>query len=100
MVFHWSLSDNKSSQVSSIQAGLSNAVTWIVSTCALISKSSAPFTNPLMIVPRAPIAIGITITFMFHSFSIPSAELLSLLFAFFQFYSVLSRDYTIIIIII
>ena len=34
----------------------------------LISKSASPFTNPLWIVPRAPINTGITITFRFHSF--------------------------------
>ena len=34
----------------------------------LISKSSSPCINPLMTVPRALITIGITVTFMFHSF--------------------------------
>ena len=72
MVFHWSLSDNKSPQVSktflSIPADLSNAVVWLVSARPVISKSSTPRTNPLMIVPRAPIAKSITITFMFCSF--------------------------------
>ena len=75
MVFQWCLSDNKSLQVSrtllSILADLSNAVVWIVSTHPLISKSSSPFTNPLVTVPRAPVTIGITVTFMFHSFLIP-----------------------------
>ena len=28
----------------------------------------SPFTNPLVTVPRAPIIIGITVTFMFHGF--------------------------------
>ena len=73
MVFHWSLSDNKFPQVFrtlfSILPDLSNAVVWIVSTRPLISKSSSPFTNPLMTVPRAQIIIGITVSFMFHSFS-------------------------------
>ena len=44
MVFHWSLSDSKSPQVSrtllSILAVLNNAVVWMVSTRPLISKSS------------------------------------------------------------
>ena len=43
----------------------------MVSTRPLISKSSSPCTNLLVTVPRAPITIGITITFMFHCFSIP-----------------------------
>ena len=70
MVFHWSLSDSKSLQVSrtplSILADLINAVVWIVSTL-LISKSSSPCTNPLVTVPSAPITIGISVTFMFFS---------------------------------
>ena len=68
MVFHWSLSDSKSPQVSRtrlrILAVLSNAVIWIVSTRPPTSKSSRHFNNPLVIVPKAPIPI----TFMFHSF--------------------------------
>ena len=72
MVFHWSLSDSKSPQVSrtlfSNLAVLSNAVIWIVSTRPLTSKSSMPFNNPLVIVPNAPITIGTIVTFMFHSF--------------------------------
>ena len=72
MVLHWSLSDSKSPQVSRtrlrILAALSNAVVWIVSTRPPISKSSRSFNNPLVIVPNAPITIGIIVTFMFHSF--------------------------------
>ena len=72
MVFHWSLSDSKSPQVSrtrlSILAVLSNAVVWIVSTRPPTSKSSRPFNNPLVIVPNIPITIGTIVTFMFHSF--------------------------------
>ena len=72
MVFHWSLSDSKSPQVSrtrlSILAVLSNAVVWIVSTRLPTSNSSRPFNNPLVTVPNAPITIGTIITFMFHSF--------------------------------
>ena len=68
MVSHWSLSDSKSPQVSrtllSILAILSNAVIWIVSTF----KSSSPFNNPLVIMPKAPITIGTIVTFIFHSF--------------------------------
>ena len=72
MVFLWSLSDSKSSQVSRtrlrILAVLSNAVIWIVSTRPLTFESPRPFNNPLVIVPKAPITIGTIVTFMFHSF--------------------------------
>ena len=72
MVFHWSLSDSKSPQVPRtrlrILVVLSNAVIWIVSTRPPTSKSSRPFNNPLVILPKAPITIGANVTFMFHSF--------------------------------
>ena len=72
MVSLWSLSDSKSPQVSRtrfrILAVVSNAVVWIVSTRPPISKSSRPFNNPLVIVPKALITIGTIVTFMFHSF--------------------------------
>ena len=72
MVFHSILSDSKSPQVSRtrlrILAVLSNAVIWIVSTRPLTSKSSRPFNNPLVIVPKAPITNDTIVTFMFHSF--------------------------------
>ena len=96
MVFHRSLSDSKSPQVSKtrlrILAVLSNAVVCIVSTRPPTSKSSRPFNNPLVIVvwmvstrpptskpskpfnnplvtvPKAPITIDIIVTFMFPSF--------------------------------
>ena len=55
-------------QVSSSLAVLSNAVIWIVSTRPPTSKSSRPFNNPFVIVPKAPITIGTIVTFMFHSF--------------------------------
>ena len=46
MVFHWSLSNSKSPQVSgtllSILAVLNNAVVWMVSTRPPVSKSSFP----------------------------------------------------------
>ena len=55
-----------------------------------------------MTVLRAPIKIDITVNFMFHSFFQFSnkVEVLSFLFAFFQFYSVACRDVNYIIIII
>ena len=72
MVFHWSLSDSQSPQVSrtllSILAVLNNAVIWMVSTRPPTSKSSSPFNNLLVTVPKAPITIGIIVTFMFHNF--------------------------------
>ena len=72
MVFHWSLSDSKSPQVSTTRlrnlAVLSNAVIWIVSTRPQTSKSSRPFNNPIVIVLKASITIGTIVTFMFHSF--------------------------------
>ena len=42
------------------------AVVWMVSTSPIISNSSNPFTNPLVTLPRAPVTIGIIVTFMFH----------------------------------
>ena len=92
MVFQWSLSNSKSPQVSrtllSILAVLNNAVVWIVSTCPPTSKSSRPFNNSLVTVPKAPITMGIIVTFMFHSFFQFSwkVEVLIFLFTFFHFY--------------
>ena len=92
MVFHWSLSDSKSPQVSrtllSILAVLNNAIVWMVSTRPQTSKSSSPFSNPLVTVPNAPITVGIIVTCMFHSFFQFPCKVHS----FFQFYSVVSRD--------
>ena len=66
MVFHRSLSDSKSPQMSrtllSIMVILNNVVVWMVSTHPLISKSSSPFNNPLVTIPKAPITIGIILT--------------------------------------
>ena len=72
MVFHRSLRDSKSPQVSrillSILAVLSNADIWIVSNRPPTSKSSRPFNNPLVILPKAPITIGTIVTLMFPNF--------------------------------
>ena len=72
MVFHWSLSDSKFPQVSrtllSILVVFNNVVVWMVSTRPPTSKSSSPFSIPLVTVPNAVITIGIIVTFMFHSF--------------------------------
>ena len=93
MVFHWRLRDSKSPQVSrtllSILAVFSNAFVRMVSTRPPTSKSSRPFNNPLVTVPKAPITIGTIVTFMFHSF-----------FQFSSKVKVLMSLFTIIIIII
>ena len=72
MVFHRSLSDSKSPQDSrpllSILAVLNNVAVWMVSSRSPTSKSSSPFSNPLVTVPNAPITIGIIVTCIFHSF--------------------------------
>ena len=107
MVFHWSLSNSKSPQVSrtllSILAVLNNAVIWMVSTRLPTSTSSSPFSNPFVTVPNAPI----TYWYNCHRhvplfFQLPSkVEVLILLFTLFHFfshsfifhfYSVVSRD--------
>ena len=92
MVFHWSLSDSNSPQVSRIRLSildvLSNAVVLIVSTRPLTSKSSRPCNNPLVTVPNAPITIGTIVTFMFHSFffnSLARSRYLSFFSHFFRF---------------
>ena len=72
MVSLWSLSDNKSPQVSrtllSILPNLNNVVVWMVFTRLVIYKSSSPCTNPLVTIPRATITFNIIVNFMFHSF--------------------------------
>ena len=72
MVFHERLSDSKSSQVSrtllSILVIYNNAVVWMVSNRPPNSKSPRPFNNPLVTVSKAPITIGIIVSFMFHRF--------------------------------
>ena len=69
MAFHWSLSDSKSPHVSwtllSILAVLNNIVVWVASSRPPTSKSSSPFCNPLVIVPNAPITIGIIVSVLF-----------------------------------
>ena len=72
MVFHWSLGESKSPQVSrtllSILAVFNNAVVCMVSTHPPTSKSSRPFNNPLVTKPKETITIGTIVTLMFHSF--------------------------------
>ena len=91
MVFHRILSDSKSPQVSrtllSILAVFNRAVVWMVSTRPPTSKSSRPLNNPLVTVPKAPITIGIIVTFTFHSFfnSLARSRYLSLFSHSFSF---------------
>ena len=86
--FYWSLNFSK-------YPGLFS-VFWVISTMLLfgwspiilfISKSSSPFTNPLMTALSMPIITGITITFMLHSFfhSFTRSRNLSLFLQFFSF---------------
>ena len=86
MLNYFGLSESKSLHVSrtlsSILVDLSNAIVWIVSTRPFNSKSSSPFTNPSVTVPRAPIRIGKTITFMFHVFLFHSLAKFRYLFSF------------------
>ena len=74
MVFHRSLSDSKSPQVSrtllSILAVLNNAVGWMVFTRLPTSKSPSPFNNPLVTVPKVPITIIIVSIICENFFSI------------------------------
>ena len=71
MVFHWSLDDRKSANVSRnirrFLAVINNVEVLMVSIPPPTSKSSSPFNNPLVTVPKAPITIGIIVTFMFYS---------------------------------
>ena len=75
MVCNWSLGNSKSPQVTrtflSILTNPNNAVIWMFSTRLFLSKSSSPYINPLVNVPRAPITIDIIVTYMFYIFSVP-----------------------------
>ena len=71
MVFHCSLSDSKFPKVYrtllSILADLNNVIVWMVSTRPPNFKSSSPFYNHLVTVPKAPITTVLIVTCMFHS---------------------------------
>ena len=72
MVFHWNLSDCKSTQISnfiqSVLTDFSGAVVGMVSICPLIFSSLSLFSRIFRIIPRAPITIGIMVSFIFHTF--------------------------------
>ena len=95
MVFHWSLSDSKSRQVSEISSQYSGSfsimlLVWMISTRPPTSKSPRPFNNSLITMPKAPITIGIIVTLMFHSFFNSLARLSS--YSSFHILSVLFCD--------
>ena len=96
MVSLWSLSDSKSPQVSktlfSILADRNKAVDRMVSTRSLVFKSSSPRINSSVTVQRALITIGIIVTIMFHSSSIPWKGLGTYLSSLFQFYFVICQE--------
>ena len=73
---------------------LNDSVVRTVCTCPFISKYSSLFTKTLVTVRRAPTTIVIIVTFMFNCFfQFPrKVDVFILLFAFFQFYSVASRN--------
>ena len=91
MVLYWSLSDNKSPQLSntllSILVDFHNVVIWMVSTRPHISESCSSFINPLVTIPTASIIIDITVTFLFHNFfnSLTSSKYLSFFSLSFNF---------------
>ena len=74
----------------SILGDLNRFVVWMVSTHPPTAKSSSPFNNPLVIVPKASIMIDIIVTFMFHNFFNSLARSRYLSFSLY-FYSVVSR---------
>ena len=84
MLFYWMFDRHQvfSRTLLSILANLNNAVFRMVSNGPLISKSSCHFTMSLKIVASAPITIGITVTFMFHSIFSSLTLLLLLLLLF------------------
>ena len=70
MIFHWSLSNSKSPEVSgtllSILDYLNNGVDWMHSICPPISNSSSLFLKPLGTIPRAPIIILLSLIWADH----------------------------------
>ena len=71
MVFHWSVSNSKFHQVFRIfvsnLANFNCAMVWIVWILPLISNSFSLLSKSLETVPRTPITISISFTFLFYS---------------------------------
>ena len=72
MVFHWSLSNSKSPQISRnlfcIPVDLNSAVVLTVSTRPIISQSPSPCTNTLLTVWSETITIALTVSFIQYNF--------------------------------
>ena len=72
VVFHLSMSDSKSPQISknlwSILSDPNNAAVWMVLICLPISNSFSPFSKHLESISSEIITIGITVTLLFHNF--------------------------------
>ena len=97
MAFPWSLNNNMSPQVSRT---LHRILAHTPKCCSLDCLPSTCYFQVLQSfypssVSRAPKKVGITVTYMFHSFfQFPcEVQVLNLLFLFFQFYSVVNRDH-------
>ena len=85
MAFHWRLRDSKFPQVSrtllSILSVFNYAVVWMVSTRPPTSKSSKPFNNHFVTVPKAAITLGIIVTFMSRYLSLFSHSFILILWS-------------------
>ena len=72
IIFHWSLSDSNSSNVSwtllCILTDIKSSGVWMVTSCPLISQPSRHCINYLVTLPSSPITIGITDNFILHRF--------------------------------
>ena len=72
MIFHWSLHNNKAPQVSrtllNILTDLYSFLVWVVPIHTPISNSSTLLFKPLGTVLGTLIAIGVTVTLIFHCF--------------------------------
>ena len=67
IIFHWSLSDNKSQfswTLLTVLVDLNNPVVWMILARPPISNSSSPLMKPLGIVPSAPITTSCSLAFL------------------------------------
>ena len=96
MVFHLSLRDSKTPQVSRtlllILVDLNNTIIWIVSIRLLIPKSPSLFSKSSGDVSSAPVTIGMTVTFMFHGINSLARSMYLFFFFFFFFHFVVHLD--------